>query len=84
MGICLALVCRPNAVLNVISSFAMISLRKRELVALLCMCSCRHVGFSVKRLSLSQCRGLVRDCGISWSFRITFSSEATKSIGVVS
>ena len=53
-----------NAVLGVLSSFAIISLRKRELVALLKLCSCSHVAV-VFCVSSLRCRRLVCNCGIS-------------------
>ena len=57
-------------VLSVLSSFAIISLRKKQLVALLCL-------HAVVWLSLF-CASLVGwsavfDCGISWSYSLTFS-----------
>ena len=64
-------------VLSVLSSFAIISLRKRELVALPSLCSCYHVaaGFLCHFLTVP-CVGL--KCvifGISWPCLLAFRSQ---------
>ena len=69
----LALFC--DAVLTVLSSFAVISLMKRVPVALLYSCSsCR--GSNSVRVSSSWCRAVgwsvVCDCGIFWSYSLAF------------
>ena len=64
------------AVYPVLSSFAIILLRKRELVALLKLSSCchHHVAVSVLYLFLTRAVGwsAVCDCGISWPYPLTF------------
>ena len=63
--------CFYLAVLCVLSSFAIISQGKRELVALLVLCSGCHVAVVVlPRGTMGW--SLVCDCGISWSYPLTF------------
>ena len=59
-----------TVVLSVLSSFAIISLKKRELVALLCALTV--VWLLVLCVSSSQCHGLVCECDISWSYSLAF------------
>ena len=64
-------------VLCVLSSFAIISLGKRELVALLLLCSeCRSLTFPHGAKGWS----VVCDCGISWLYSVTFGHKAGKGI----
>ena len=59
------------AELYVHSSFAIISLGKRERVALLLLCSECHVAIIVHSLG-AMGWSIVCDCGISWSYSLIF------------
>ena len=65
------------ALLCVHSSFAIISLRKRELVALLLLCSechCRYYrSFTLPRGAMGW--SVLCDCGISWSYSLICLKE---------
>ena len=65
----------PCSVMQYLVSFlvAIISLRKRELVALLELSSCCHVAVCLLCLFLTvPWVDLQSDCGISWSYSLTF------------
>ena len=70
--------CFCFAVFCVVSSFAIISLGTRELVALLLLCSEYHVAvivcFTLPRGSMGW--SVVYDYGISWSYSLSFRMEA--------
>ena len=81
-GLVLCLVC--TAVLCVISSFVIISLGKREMVAFLLYCSksmefrCQcSLTFPHRTMGLS----VLCDCCISWSYALTFSMPY--NIGII-
>ena len=55
----------PCFIMQYLVSF-LVLLRKRELVALFCVLAIAWL--SVISVSSSRCRGLVCDCGLSWSY----------------
>ena len=63
---------------NVLSNFAIILLRKRELAALLQKCFCCHVAISVLCLLLAVLWitwSVVSDCEFSWSHSLVFCTH---------